>query len=202
MRTAFTLIELLIVIGLLAAVAMILLPNLTTNKDEVKDTIIISELADIQRAFIRFQNDCNLQNDDNDLLTVAKYGVAVLIYNDNDYGIQNWDNDQQRGWRGPYLMSEGEREININIAGQPNGNVTVPVILTPTTKNGNEQYYRILPTDDNQNIILNLTESNANQIRQLWLVYPHYLNDDPPIPIKIPEQNDEKRKYYRLLYDE
>ncbi|MDR1959652.1 MAG: type II secretion system GspH family protein [Planctomycetaceae bacterium] len=194
---AFTLIELLIVIALLGMVAMIVIPNITGKRADVNEPIIQSELAEIQRAFFRLQSDSVPTSDD--YQTVAKYGVAVLI---KEYGGNigaEWDNDRSRGWRGPYLSSEGERNIDPAGIGQPTGGVPVPVILGPGGDHDSKSdpYYRILASDEN-NIILQPVPPDSLRIDQLWLVYP-YWGDDSAMPNKIPGPSEEIRKYYRKL---
>ncbi|MDR1477579.1 MAG: type II secretion system GspH family protein [Planctomycetaceae bacterium] len=203
-KSAFTLVELLIVVALLGLLAMIILPRFSGSRADAIEPIIQTELASIQRAFFRLKNDCNLQQ--KHYTIIAKYGVSVLIRNqttdDNDILLlENWDADRQRGWRGPYIDSENEREININQSGQPSGNITVPTILTPNhnaNANNDLNYYRILATDKNNNVLAPTSE-NSEKIHQLWLIYPHKNINDI---ITIPAANDPNRKYYRKLIAE
>jgi prepilin-type N-terminal cleavage/methylation domain-containing protein len=204
MKNAFTLIELLIVIALLAGIAMIVVPNLVGDKKEMTETIIQSELAEIQRAFFRFKNDCTLKPQD--YQKAAQYGVAVLLEQIKDINgntlFPAWDNDRQRGWRGPYLSQEDKRFINPNSTGQESGSVEVSVICCSENDAQNKaDYYRILATDNKGNI-LNPDESYSNyfttNIHQLWLVYPH----DNFLTTKFSEINNENKKYYRQLLED
>jgi prepilin-type N-terminal cleavage/methylation domain-containing protein len=199
--SAFTLIELLIVVGLLGLIAMIVFPQFTGSRSDAIEPIIQTELSEIQRAFFRLKNDCNLQQ--HQYKIIAQYGVSVLIKNpdnpknDNELLLGDWDPDRQLGWRGPYLNSESERTIDINEIGQPAGTTTVPVITTPN-QNSNSyndpNYYRILATDKDNNVL----NPDSDKIRQLWLIYP-YKNVNT---ITIPNSDAPDRKYYRKLIAE
>jgi prepilin-type N-terminal cleavage/methylation domain-containing protein len=205
MRAAFTLIELLIVIALLAAVSMIVLPHFAGNKKEMTDTVIQSEMAEIQRAFFRFRNDCILRTQ-KDYQNVAQYGVSVLLRNyelkdgNENTLFDNWDNDKNCGWRGAYLHSEGMRVIDPNTKGQQcnvNGNTMIPVICSPDADAElatDPNFYRIIASAQNNHTVLPL--SSDPPIYQLWLVYPYFGNN---IPETIPAPNDANRKYYRKL---
>jgi prepilin-type N-terminal cleavage/methylation domain-containing protein len=201
MKRAFTLIELLIVIALLAGIAMIVIPNLVGNKQEVTEVIIQSELAEIQRAFFRFKNDCALNQ--NDYQKVAQYGIAVLLEqksddfdNSNGFSFSSWDNDRQRGWRGQYLIPEDKRNINPDSTGQQNGDVEVPVICcSENNSDALSDYYRILATDKDGNILKPNATDFTDKIHQLWVVYPYFTN--PPLTL-----NNENKKYYRQLLAE
>lgn len=189
--------ELLIVIGLLGFIATLIIPQFAGTRNDAIEPVIQSELAEIQRAFLRFKNDYNLRQED--YFQIAKYGVSVLLTNrladadKDDFYLTEWDADRQRGWRGPYLHSEHERNIDITKIGQPEGRITVPVILTPDQNT----YYRIIATDKNNNVIIP-SQDKKNQIHQLWLVYPYDVTQ-----IKgIPESNEPERKYYRKLIAE
>ncbi|MDR3198993.1 MAG: type II secretion system GspH family protein [Planctomycetaceae bacterium] len=201
MKPAFTLIELLIVIALLAGIAMIVLPNLAGDKKEVAETIIQSEMAEIQRAFFRFKNDCTLKPED--YQTVAQYGVAVLLTKeiDNEFSFDPWENDRQRGWRGAYLIQEDTRSIDpVSIGQQENGNAKVPVICCPQNNpNFPADYYRILATKNKGEILAPNASDFTTEIHQLWLVYPY--TDFTKLTTIKNEIETENKKYYRQLLE-
>lgn len=204
-RKAFTLIELLIVIGLLGALAAMFLTQMGGKKDEMIDNSVVQkELADIQRAFFRLHADCVLQSG-GDYDKIVRYGLAVLMQNsrnvqndDPKWLFSGWDDDRGRGWRGPYITAEGYRAINDNSVGQDVGSVTIPVICTPNGEPDNTadpHYYRVLATDDDDKIITPPTNTNTdytNDITQFWVVYPCY-SETPTNIDEIPE------KYRRRL---
>ncbi len=133
-------IELLIVIGLLGALATLMLPRLTATRTDAMDPIVHKEMQDIRRAFQRFYSD--VMPNDAQLEIVRTYGLAPLIaqahagaYSSADF--PSWDEAKQRGWRGPYLDAEGTRTIA--------GVAKVPVILDPYAGSaGDGHYYRVL----------------------------------------------------------
>ncbi|MDR2440656.1 MAG: type II secretion system GspH family protein [Planctomycetaceae bacterium] len=198
MKNAFTLIELLIVIALLAGIAMIVIPNLVGDKKDVTDTIIQSELAEIQRAFFRFKNDCVLQP--KHYQTVAQYGVSVLLEQEINGKtlFESWDNDRQRGWRGAYLTQDDKRFIDPDSVGQQeSGNVEVAVICCSNNADNQSDYYRILATN-NKGVILEPKTLNPNEVHQLWLVYPY----PGFLKTQFSEIVNENKKYYRQLLEE
>ena len=162
--SAFTLIELLIVIGMLGALATLVLPSLAATKTDAFDPIVQTEMQDIRMAFQRFYNDVMPNDDQLDLF--RKYGLAPLLQNeltgayDNNSDHANdlvlWDPDRQRGWRGPYLEIEGTREIvtpndNSNGQNEPRDDETtqpyvkIPVILDPYSATAKDaRFYRVL----------------------------------------------------------
>jgi type II secretory pathway pseudopilin PulG len=187
--SAFTLIELLFVIGLLGLIATLIIPQLSGTKTDAIEPIIQSELTEIQRAFFRFKNDYNLQKKDYN--TIAELGTDILITKPDTFEL--WDPDRQRGWKGPYLNSEHTQSIDTSHYGQPaGGTIEIHVVLTPDNSN----YYHIIATDKNNDV---LSQNNSNKIHQLWLLYPHQnINNITTIP----ESNDSNRKYYRKLLAE
>jgi prepilin-type N-terminal cleavage/methylation domain-containing protein len=172
LRPAFTLIELLIVIGLLGMVVMVMLASFNSNRQETLDhSIVQKELSDIQRAFQRMNADCVLRDDD--LGEIARYGLRVLI---TEGIVPGWDSDKGRGWRGPYIEREGQRAINPNSVGQLEGTEFVPVVETPyVATDSDPQYYRVVATalgnvggEDVEQVIL-----PTGTIYQLWVISPN-----------------------------
>jgi type II secretory pathway pseudopilin PulG len=188
-RRHFTLIELLIVIGLLGALATLILPRLTATRTEAMDPIVQTEMQDIRRAFQRFYNDV-MPNDDQ-LELFRLYGLAPLMANeltgaytndDSDDDLIKWDDDKQRGWRGPYLDPEGTRYIENadTVAGQndpgDSTDIQIPVILDPYSKTDKDaRYYRVLCRHDNG------SPSTTWLYNDLALVFVGIENHDPEI---------------------
>ncbi len=130
-------IELLIVIGLLGALATLMLPSLKVTRTEAMDPIVHKEMQDIRLAFQRFYQDV-MPNDD--VLELFRlYGLAPLMTASisGEFSLDDWDDDRQRGWRGPYLDPEGTRTLS--------GVDDVPVILDPySDESDDEHFYRVL----------------------------------------------------------
>ena len=199
-KKAFTLIELLIVIGLLGAMATLLMSTIRVDRRSVvEDSIVLKELADIQAAFQNFAADCALERHKNEKLNlVAQYGVTVLLEN---VGFDPWDGERQVGWRGPYLLSEGERKYNTETIGQIADSTKDPrqVILTPDAAAENDpHYYRIIAMGPDRMV----RTPQSSDITQLWVVYPHWGNGEFPYHIIDGDHNEvpvDKRKFYRRL---
>lgn len=147
----FTLIELLIVIGLLGALSMLVLPRFTARRTEAFEPMVRHEMQDIRRAFQRFRQDVVPTPGQLDLF--RRYGLAPLLAQEvaGAYGatdLPSWDEDRQRGWRGPYLETQGSRRIDPGQPGQPvltSGGTVVPVVLSPFSANtGDGHFYRVL----------------------------------------------------------
>lgn len=195
-QSGFTLIELLIVIGLLGALAALLLSNLSMDRTETLDTSIVQkEIHDIRRAFQRFHADC--VPDQDDCKRITKYGLEILCKCDPARGWSfpvEWDVAKGKGWRGPYIEREGVRTVNIaatdDIAknGQPEGGATtadIPVICTPYVNDddGNTgDYYRVIPEID--------TAAAPDRVIQLWVVFPSHSGElDAEVITRIAERN-------------
>ena len=150
-RNNFSLIELLIVIGILGALVALVLPTLNTAEINARKTVADKEMADICKMFSKMYGDCALPN--TDLANIAKDGLWILMQRTQPTGCnladQNeYDYDKGHGWRGPYVQKEGERSIDVSSAdGQETaGGITVPVIHDPYHEKGesDKHYYRVM----------------------------------------------------------
>ncbi len=151
-RKGFTLIELLIVIGLLGAMAVLVMPRMTASKSQaVDESMVLAEMSTIRQAFAHFAADC--QPTSSDFKHFNSHGLAILLR--SDVVSLTWsfpltyDSRRGKGWRGPYLESESGRDINPAQPGQPpSGAVNVPVILDPRADMDSasdlQRYYRVL----------------------------------------------------------
>jgi prepilin-type N-terminal cleavage/methylation domain-containing protein len=196
---AFTLIELLIVIGLLGALATLLLSNLNMDRKETLDASIVQkELSDIKQAFQKFQADCVPKQDDYKLMT--RYGLEILTRYDSTRGWSfpdQWNAARSKGWRGPYIESEGTRTVDAtdldndgiaDKAGQPMdvSGQKIHVICTPYVNDEDcyeKSYYRII------------SSVSSDYITELWAVFPSHSGRLPTNP-----QNIDSYKNKRLLY--
>lgn len=196
-RAGFTLLELLIVIGILAALAALLLSSLTGSREEMLDsTIVQKELSDIQRAVHRLAADCVLTESDHQ--TIAQYGLAVLM---DDSIFTAWDSDRGKGWRGPYIEREGYREVDLSSIGQEPGVALIPVLQTPfSTSESDAHYYRVVATElvtVSGNEVERVIDSTGS-VYQLWVIAPH--GDGLPIAGELIEDFDRDFRR-RLLLD-
>lgn len=202
-RLGFTLIELLIVLGLLGALATLLITGLTVNRQEaLDDSIVQKELSDIQRAFQQLDADCVLQEGDYRL--ISRYGLAVLMkYHDylipadgNWSFASSWNADQGKGWRGPYIMAESTRRVNlgdeVSTAGQnpSDGGTAVPVVCTPYAADVNDgHFYRVVPQLDDD-----------DSIAQLWVLYPGGGGELSLIPSPNASDSAEREAFEKYPY--
>jgi len=170
LRGGFSLIELLIVIGLLGALATLVLPRLTVEKEwAVDESLAPKEMMDIRRAYAAFEADCVPTKGDREL--IGKYGLGILMKYDASMapgtGGEEWsfpasfDPARGKGWRGPYLQQEDTRNVDLTGSGQTYDGVSsdaIPVILDPRhntdASNGEERYYRVLYEPTNRYLAL------------------------------------------------
>lgn len=156
-RKNFSLIELLIVIGILGALLTLVLPGFNDTGEEAKGKVARTEMREIQQAFQRFAADVVFRKESDDsnqyLEDVALYGLWPLLWqshpNSAVTGInyKDYDSDTGIGRRGPYLDEEGLVKITAptDLATSPgqvtddSGTIKIPVIKDPYGG-----YYRVL----------------------------------------------------------
>lgn len=125
-RHCFSLIELLIVVGILGALSALILPAFHSTSDEAKKTVALTQMKEIQRAFSRFHADLlsklrKKESDTNPYLEdIARYGIWPLLVHrhphlpeGDDWGTNvfksypAYNSETGFGWRGPYLEYSG-----------------------------------------------------------------------------------------------
>jgi len=172
--SGFTLIELLIVIGLLGALASLALPRLTVQKTWALDTSIApSEMMEIRRAYAAFQADCMPTKTDK--AELSTYGLEILVstnrwsssWADTWSFPERFDPDRGKGWRGPYLRSEGTRIVHMNEPGQPTDGdsaptTAIPVVHDPRGEGADGHYYRVLHEPNGDHLALVFVGENGN----------------------------------------
>ena len=108
-RTAFTLVELVVVLSILVAMAGIVTPLLSGTVDRANETVTARSLTVVRDALQEYWNDTKCVPLDG-LTTVAteadRFSVIWLFRNpvtdDQTFGF---DIETRIGWRGPYLSS-------------------------------------------------------------------------------------------------
>ncbi len=126
----FSLIELLIVVGILGALSALILPMFHDTEKEARNTVARSKMKDIQWAFSRFQADMLVElrktvDDGGDVTNlyledIARYGLWPLFVRSHpvmtegdDWGTdifkkyELYNGDTGFGWRGQYLEYDG-----------------------------------------------------------------------------------------------
>ncbi|MDR1383275.1 MAG: type II secretion system GspH family protein [Planctomycetaceae bacterium] len=182
MKRAFTLLELLVVIGLLGALASVLIVNLHIDrKQAIEDSVVVKELADIQAAFQIFAGDVSFNsNKEKNYKLAAKYGLSLLLENDDNFDDwdDDWDNERQIGWRGPYLMPEGKRN-NLSV-------IETPFVVNESDNN----YYRVIATDNDGDVVS--YKDTDKDIKHLYVAYPFWGGGDFTGNINAVEEKHKK----------
>lgn len=150
----FSLIELLIVIGIIGALVSLILPSFSVSEVEAKAIVNNKEFMIIQKSFSNFYDDVIPSEDD--LATFAEFGLTALMENSRPNNQEKyfsiWDQNRHKGWRGPYLAPEGRVLVNVvENAGQTIKSATtkIPVIYSAYHKAGaiDSYFYRVkIPT--------------------------------------------------------
>ena len=158
----YTLVELLLTITIIGIVSTIVVTQFSTSEQDANSIIRDIEMTEIQKAFIRFYDDC--APSDTELLEVGKYGLWCLTQAKNPHDLTtpwgtHFDSLKNKGWRGPYINAEGSITIkdpatNPGQVKASGGTIKIPVILNPQG-----YHYRVLipksgPTTFYKNIVL------------------------------------------------
>ena len=135
----YTLIELLLTITIIGIVSTVAITQFSTSDQDANNKIRDIEMMEIQKAFIRFYDDCTPS--DSELVQIGKYGLWCLTQAKNPHDSTtpwgtHFDTFKNRGWRGPYINAESSIMIkdSTTSAGQikdPSGTIKIPVILNP-----------------------------------------------------------------------
>ena len=120
--SGFTLLELLVVVGIMAALAGVAYTASGSRVDDSKLIAVDSEMLNIRAALLRYKQD-NFE-----FPTQTSAVDAGFLF--DPLGADAWDADYQRGWRGPYLHSGDSGLVDVgdgiglNGAGAPHTVVT------------------------------------------------------------------------------
>lgn len=95
--SGFTLLELLVVVGIMAALAGVAYTASGSRVDDSKLIVVDSEMLNIRAALLRYKQD-------NFVFPTQTSAVDAGFLFDQ-LAADSWDPDYQRGWRGPYLHS-------------------------------------------------------------------------------------------------
>ena len=130
-QQGFTLLELLVVVGIMAIMAASTIYN-TTSTNKVKertDTAVKAEMHNIRKALLQYKtNNFEFPEEDKGRDSPADFDFLFSkpTYSDaNGNLVDDWNNDYQKGWRGPYLTSGDNGlvdigdNLNFNGSGEP-----------------------------------------------------------------------------------
>lgn len=104
-QNGFTMIEMMIVVGILAAVAGAIIYSQGETRDTAYLGIATTEMASIKSALGRYRNDIGRYP-----VTTSPADFSGLFQQGTD---PDWNIAVARGWRGPYLSRSGEGYVDI-----------------------------------------------------------------------------------------
>jgi type II secretory pathway pseudopilin PulG len=168
----FSLIELLIVIGILGALCTLILPGFGDAEEDAKEKVVLTEMREAQNAFRRFASDVMLKSNITKMDDILKYGLWPLMkesHPDSNSSITYSDYDAESGIgrRGPYLQMEGEITIADTLTAGGQAEETAGIEI-PVLKDPYGGYYRVMcPVIDYEN---DTDSEKTNKLRRMVLV--------------------------------
>ncbi|QSH41209.1 type II secretion system protein [Lentisphaerota bacterium ZTH] len=146
----FSLIELLVVIGILGALCTLVLPGFEGAEQDAREKVALTEMRDIQSTFRKFAMDTRLKSSTDKMRDMVNFGLWPLLVETQPANIAvniayaDYDPEYEIGRRGPYLHNEGfvNTAAATNNSGQPEqigGTVKIPVLKDPYGG-----YYRVI----------------------------------------------------------
>ena len=107
-RNGLTLVELVIVLTILVAIAGLVTPRLMSTADSARDGATHASAVEIRDAVMRFWSDCKYEYPSSPIED-QRIQVGQLL--EQPAGMQSFNPDVGLGWRGPYLQADGRRYI-------------------------------------------------------------------------------------------
>jgi prepilin-type N-terminal cleavage/methylation domain-containing protein len=112
-QRGFTLLELLVVVGIMAIIAgsSIYASKISSIK-KATDTAVMAEMHNIRKALLQYKTDnfeFPVQTSPADFEFLFSKPTDI----DGNDVVDNWNNDYQKGWRGPYLTSGDSGLVDI-----------------------------------------------------------------------------------------
>jgi prepilin-type N-terminal cleavage/methylation domain-containing protein len=126
--SGFTLLELLVVVGIMAALAGVAYMASGSRISDSKLIAADSEMLNIRAALLRYRQD-NFEFPDQDSAVDAGF-----LFDQTLAGVNSWDADYQRGWRGPYLHSGDSGLVDIGDGIGLNGTGSPHVVVAAAYK--------------------------------------------------------------------
>lgn len=170
----FSLVELLIVIGILGALCTLVLPGFNDAGEEAREKVAATEMKEVQSAFRRFSIDVMLKGNKDKMRDIVDYGLWPLM-NENQpanaagaISYPDYDSEIGIGRRGPYLRREGSVTMSASPgsdgqAKNAGGTVSIPVVKDPYGG-----YYRVIcPAVDYVN---DPVDTQKKKLRKMALV--------------------------------
>lgn len=145
-QRGFTMLEMLLVLSLLAMIATLAVSSMDTTGEDVADQLARSEMHAIRDALLQFKRDTGyLPNSGNSDCTVitqpanksfvpANLWQAWCAHPANFWmlfenpGLEDWNPDLARGWRGPYLNQVGDGLLTVPVSYPAGASDATPVL--------------------------------------------------------------------------
>lgn len=144
---AFTLIELIVVVAVLASIAGLAVATLSGTQEQVTRDLALNELSEVRKAILQFKADTgflpkrgpfNLASRAPDGGQVVLTGLQTEAWFDapanlsqlfecplpTGHPLATWNPDRRRGWRGPYLQRDGEGLVAVSDGLDAHGTTT------------------------------------------------------------------------------
>lgn len=192
-RPAFTLLELIIVLVVLAALAGIVIPLVTTTSDQARETATQASLAELRDVITQYYQDMDkkLPRPDDPSAT-SRVDSAQLVYlfvnpatfEDNDSAtsdtLNTWDPRFSLGWRGPYVLERtGGYEVDTAQGNQ---------FTTQYGKNGDPC---LLDAWQRPIVVQHPVVGPPHQVRLVSAGRNGYLETDPDTPTELLAESDD-----------
>jgi len=126
--SGFTLLELLVVVGIMAVLAGVAYTASGSRVDDSKLIAVDTEMQNIRAALLRYKQD-NFE-----FPTRSSSVDAVFLFEQPGAPVIAWDADYQRGWRGPYLHSGDSGLVDVGDGVGLNGTGTPHTVVTAAHK--------------------------------------------------------------------
>ncbi len=97
-ESGFSLLELLLVVGILAIIASIGIYSFEGRRGDAQDTAAMAEMQQLRQALLNYHRD-------NFEFPSTRQSPADFSFLFVQSGLDDWNHDYQKGWRGPYLAS-------------------------------------------------------------------------------------------------
>lgn len=138
-QRGFTILELIIVIGLLAAVSYGALAAYDGVREDALAQVAETEMAEIVKALKQYKQDMGRFPEQLHPADFTSLQIGQIldggVYRDLE-DEEKWNPDTQRGWRGPYINGQGNGYVDVGngLSDDGTGSAAVGAVVTPRFK--------------------------------------------------------------------